>query len=67
MKIDPQSLIEIGMCKTDVETVMGYTGTDDVVRRLRLFRSDILEDIHVKQQQLDRLDYIIEGVKRKNA
>ena len=37
--------------------------TDDLVRCLRSCRYDVLEEIHEKQKQLDRLDTLIRNTK----
>ncbi len=66
MIIDIQSLLSIGMKPDDAETLVQYISCEDVVRKLRIFRSHVLEDIHSKQQILDKIDYIIERLKKEN-
>lgn len=63
MTIDIQSLLGIGMKPDEAETVMQYKNSEDVVRKLRIFRSHVLEDIHIRQQTLDKIDYIINRLK----
>ncbi len=65
MTIDIQSLLGIGMKPDEAKTVMQYRSSEDVVRRLRVFRSHILEDIHVRQQALDKIDYMISRLKKE--
>ena len=65
MKLDIQSLLGIGMKPDEAETLLRYKNSDDVVRSLRVFRSHILEDIHIRQQAVDKIDYIINRLKRE--
>ncbi len=66
MTIDIQSLLGIGMTPKDAESVIGYDSSEDVIRKLRVFRSRVLEDIHSRQQVLDKIDYIIDRLKKEN-
>lgn len=63
MTIDIQSLLSIGMRPDEAKTVMQYKSSEDVIRKLRIFRSHVLEDIHIRQQALDRIDHIINRLK----
>ncbi len=66
MSVDIQSLLSIGMKPDEAEMVMQYKSSEDAVRRLRIFRSHVLEDIHIRQQTLDKIDYIINRLKIEN-
>ena len=64
MTIDIQSLLSIGMEPEEAKMVMQYTRSEDVVRKLKIFRSDVLDDIHLRQQIIDRIDFIINRLKK---
>lgn len=65
--IDIQSLISIGMTPEEAENIINYNNMEDIIRKLRIFRSHILDEIHSGQQALDKIDYIIARIKKENT
>lgn len=66
MKIDAASLSGTGLDRTEIESILQSADSEEIVRRLRLFRCRILEDIHGRQQSLDRIDYIIARLRNED-
>lgn len=63
-----KTLLSAGMKADDVQTYLRYLNDNDIenqIRFLRLFRANLLEKIHVKQQDLDRIDYTIYQLSKK--
>ena len=52
-----------GLTESEIQSVLSSPVAEDQVRRLRRSRGRLLEDIHSRQQALDRLDYLIYQVR----
>lgn len=48
-----------GLTEAEMRGVLSRTGDKNLIQLLRRSRSRQLEEIHVRQQALDRLDYLI--------
>lgn len=63
-------LIEEGMNVEELKNFLKLQGHEpgmrkEQIRILRKFRFEILDGIHTKQQNLDRLDYLIHEIRKK--
>ncbi len=52
-----------GFTESEIQGILSSPTAEDRVRRLRRGRGRLLEDIHSRQQALDRLDYLIYQVR----
>ena len=57
------SLAKAGLSDAETKAVMDCDTQDQKYRLLRKYRCAQLEEIHIRQQELDTLDYIIRKMK----
>ena len=65
-QIEERDLIGIGLTEQEKQVVLSSTNPEERVRLLRRSRGRLLDDLHERQQTLDRLDYLIYQL-RKNG
>ena len=64
LRIEAHDLIGIGLTEQEVRAVLAAGNGEEQVRLLRRGRGRVLEDLHDKQQALDRLDYFIYQIRQ---
>lgn len=64
LRIEAHDLIGIGLTEQEVQAVLAAGSGEEQVRLLRRGRGRVLEDLHDKQQALDRLDYFIYQIRQ---
>ena len=64
LRIEAHDLIGIGLTEQEVRAVLAAGSGEEQVRLLRRGRGRVLEDLHDKQQALDRLDYFIYQIRQ---
>ena len=62
---EPYSLTKAGLSDAETKAVMDCDTQDQKYRLLRRYRCEQLNELHVRQQALDTLDYIIRNVKKE--
>ncbi len=63
---DPYSLAKAGLDDAQTRAVLACETQEQMCRLLRRYRCEQLEELHVRQQALDTLDYIICKIKNQN-
>lgn len=64
LRIKAHDLTGIGLTEQEVQAVLAAGSGEEQVRLLRRGRGRVLEDLHDKQQALDRLDYFIYQIRQ---
>lgn len=64
MRIEASDLTGIGLTKQEIQDVLSSTSSVEQIRLLRQGRGRILEDLHDKQQALDKVDYFIHQLRQ---
>lgn len=64
-QIEERDLIGIGLTEQEKQAVLSSTDQRERVRLLRRSRGRLLDDLHKRQQTLDRLDYLIYQLRKK--
>ena len=64
LRIEAHDLIGIGLTEQEIQAVLAAGSGEEQVRLLRRGRGRVLEDLHDKQQALDRLDYFIYQIRQ---
>ena len=67
IRIEARDLTCIGLTKQEIQEVLSSTSNVEQIRLLRQGRSRILEDLHDKQQALDKVDYFIHQLRQIGA
>ncbi len=57
-------LTAIGFTEQESQVILSSTSSGEKIRLLRLGRARLLDDIHGRQQTLDRLDYLIHKIRQ---
>ena len=64
-----QNLIDAGCTEAsaeDVERLYQNGQTAEAIRKLRLLRCDLIEELHRSQRKVDCLDFLIRQTEREN-
>ena len=64
IQIEARDLTGIGLTKQEIQGVLTSTSSTERIRLLRQGRGRILEDLHDKQQALDKVDYFIHKLRQ---
>ena len=64
IQIEARDLTGIGLTKQEIQGVLTSTSSTERIRLLRQGRGRILEDLHGKQQALDKVDYFIHKLRQ---
>ena len=56
-----------GMHDDEIKRVMSAQGKEAQIRELRVCRLRLVDEVHKKQQELDKLDYLIGSVLKEKA
>lgn len=67
IRIEARDLTGIGLTKQEIQEVLSSTSSVEQIRLLRQGRGRILEDLHDKQQALDKVDYFIYQLRQIGA
>ena len=62
---DPYSLAKAGLSDAETRAVQACDTEEQMCRILQMYRCQQLEELHVRQQALDTLDYIICKIKNQ--
>jgi len=55
----------MGLKDAEIKSIVSAGDTEMQIRELRLCRLRLLDEVHRKQQELDRLDYMIRQMQGK--
>lgn len=55
----------MGLKDAEIKSIVSADDTEMQIRELRLCRLRLLDEVHRKQQELDRLDYMIRQMQGK--
>ena len=67
IRIEARDLTGIGLTKQEIQAVLSSTSQAEQIRLLRQGRGRILEGLHAKQQELDKVDYFIHQLRQAGA
>lgn len=67
MRIEASDLTGIGLTNQEIQEVLSSTSSVEQIRLLRQGRGRILEDLHDRQQALDKVDYFIHKLRQTGA
>ena len=59
MKLDIYSLAKTGLSREEIDEISQCMDREMQIRMLRKCRCRLLDEIHEKQQSLDKIDYVI--------
>ena len=59
MKLDIYSLAKTGLSREEIDEISQCKDREMQIRMLRKCRCRLLDEIHEKQQSLDKIDYVI--------
>ena len=64
IRIEARDLTDIGLTKQELQEILSSTSNTERIRLLRQGRGRILEELHDKQQALDKVDYFIHQLRQ---
>ena len=64
IRIEARYLTGIGLTKQEIQEVLSSTSSVEQIRLLRQGQGRILEELHDKQQALDKVDYFIHQLRQ---
>lgn len=65
MKPDYYSLLKVGLSRKEIAEISECQDREIQIRTLRKYRYDFLDEIHIKQQSLNIIDYLIRQIKEQ--
>ena len=65
LNLTSADLSAAGLSDAEIRRILSRSGDETLVRQLRRSRSRQLEEIHIRQQALDRLDYLIHRIRKE--
>lgn len=56
-------LSKIGVSADDIKKIINIENKEEKIRIIRRYRFELVDEIHIKQQLLDQLDYCVHEIK----